>query len=154
MRDSRQRELAELLINHSTRIQPGEHVLIEMFDAPYEMAIELVEATRRAGGHPHIELRSQPVMRALQWDADEDNLKVWADCDLYRMKKMAAYIGLRGASNVSEECDVPDESRKAMAEIYRTPVHLEQRVKKTKWLRSSLANFEHGSTGKHEYRSI
>lgn len=151
MRDSRQRELAELLINHSTRIQPGEHVLIEMFDAPYEMAIELVEATRRAGGHPHIELRSQPVMRALQWDADEDNLKVWADCDLYRMKKMAAYIGLRGASNVSEECDIPDESRKAMAEIYRTPVHLEQRVKKTKWcvLRwptSSMAQLANMST--------
>ena len=154
MRDSRQRELAELLINHSTRIQPGEHVLIEMFDAPYEMAIELVEATRRAGGHPHIELRSQPVMRALQWDADEDHLKVWADCDLYRMKKMAAYIGLRGASNVSEECDVPDEEPQSDGRDLSHASSSRTACKKDKMVRSALANFEHGSTGKHEYRSI
>ncbi len=126
-------KLAELLISHSTKLKAGEHVLIEAFDIPEEMTIELIRAARRAGGHAHAAIRSNRVMRALNFDAGDDNLKVWADCDLHRMEKMQAYIGLRGSHNVSETSDIPDEQFKKVARLYGKPVHFERRVKHTRW---------------------
>jgi aminopeptidase len=133
MTDPRYHRLAELLINHSTDLQPGEHVLIEAFDLPEEMVVALVRAARQAGGHPHVELRSNRVMRALNECAEEAHLQVWADCDLFRMKKMDAYIGLRGAMNISEMAGIDSQQMKRVGRIYAKPVHFDQRVKHTKW---------------------
>jgi len=133
MLDPRITKLADLLVQHSTRLKPGEHVLVEAFDIPEAMVIALVRAVRRAGAHPHVALRSNRIMRALQEDAAEDNLSTWADCDLARMKRMDAYIGLRGALNVSELAGIPTEQMQAAARLYQRPVHFEQRVNHTRW---------------------
>ena len=133
MTDPRITRLAELLINHSTRLQKGEHVLIEAFDVPEQIVLELIRAARRAGGHPHVALRNTRIMRALTADAAEQNLKTWAECDRYRMKQMQAYIGVRGNENVSEMAGIPDEQMKKQARLYAKPVHFEQRVNHTKW---------------------
>ncbi|MDY7107220.1 MAG: aminopeptidase [Planctomycetota bacterium] len=133
MVDPRMTRLAELLVNYSTRVQPGEHVLIEMFDAPEEMTVALVKAARKAGGHPHVILRANRAMRALVENADEEQLKAWADYDRHRMKQMQCYIGLRGAANVSELSGIDDEQMKRWGRIYMKPVHFDQRVEHTKW---------------------
>jgi aminopeptidase len=125
--------LAELLIGHSVRLAAGEHVLIESFDVPDEMAIEVIRAARKVGGHAHVALRSNRILRALQLDAAEENLKVWADYDTHRMKTMDAYIALRGAHNVSELAGIPDEQMQLHARLYARPVHFEQRVPHTRW---------------------
>jgi aminopeptidase len=133
MIDPRITRLAELLINHSTRLQKGEHVLIEAFDVPREMTIELVRAARRAGGHPHVAERTNRIIRAIDEAAADDNLAVWADYDRYRMAKMQAYIGVRGSENVSEMSGIADEQMKKKARLYQKPVHFEQRINHTKW---------------------
>ncbi len=133
MIDPRIERLADLLIGHSTKLQPGEHLLIEAFDTPQEPVIALARAARRAGGHPHVTLRNTQVMRALNRDAAEENLTVWAEYDRFRMEKMDAYIGLRGSLNVSEMADTDTEQMQRVARLYSTPVHAEQRVKNTKW---------------------
>jgi aminopeptidase len=133
MPDPRITRLAELLVTHSTRLEPGEHVLIEGFDVPEDIVIELVRAARRVGAHPHVALRNNRVMRALIVDAAEDNLAAWGDIDLYRMKKMQGYIGVRGSLNVSELGDIKSEQMQRQARLYAKPVHFEQRVNKTKW---------------------
>src|SRR5205085_12050220 len=73
------------------------------------------------------------IMRALDADAADDNLKVWADYDKYRMAKMQAYLGLRGSANVSEMSGIADARVKQKARLYAKPVHFEQRVNHTKW---------------------
>ncbi|MCA9286259.1 MAG: aminopeptidase [Phycisphaerales bacterium] len=133
MADSRYATLADVLITHSTRLAPGEHVLIEAFDTPDEMVVALVRAARRAGGHPHVALRHARVMRALNADADEDNLAVWADCDRHRMALMDAYLGLRGSHNVSEMAGIDTAQMQRVTRIYGKPVHFDQRVNHTKW---------------------
>ena len=40
MLDPRYTTLAELLVNHSCRLKPGEHLLIEAFDAPDLLVFE------------------------------------------------------------------------------------------------------------------
>ncbi len=133
MPDPRITKLAELLINHSTRLKKGEHVLIEAFDVPEEMTIALIKAARKAGGHPHVAERTNRILRALDADAADDNFTVWADCDRYRMAKMQAYIGVRGSENVSEMAGIPDAQMKKKGRLYAKPVHFEQRVNHTKW---------------------
>jgi aminopeptidase len=133
MRDPRYTKLAELLISHSTRIQPGEHLLIEAFDLPSEMVVELVRACRAAGGHPHVTIRDTRIMRALVEDAGQDNVTTWAEYDRHRMEKMDAYLGLRGSANVSEMSGIADEKMKQWMRDYQKPVHFEQRVNHTRW---------------------
>ena len=63
MTDPRITKLAELLINHSCRLQNGEHILIEAFDVPEAIVIELIRAARRAGGNPHVAWRNNRILR-------------------------------------------------------------------------------------------
>jgi len=133
MTDPRINRLADLLINHSTRLKSGEHILIEGFDIPEAMIVALVKSARKAGGHPHVEIRSNRVMRAMNESAGDDNLKVWADYDRHRMSLMQAYLGIRGSENVSEMAGIVDDQMKKVARLYGKPVHFEQRVNHTRW---------------------
>ena len=130
--DPRYTKLADLLVRHSTKLQKGEHVLIESFDIPVEMTIALVRAARDVGANPHVAERSGRVMAEL-WRNGEDALKTFGEYDLERMKRMHAYIGLRGGHNVSEQTLCSGEDMKRAARLYRKPVHFEQRVNRTKW---------------------
>jgi len=66
--------------------------------------------------------------------ATEASMKQWAEIDLNRMKQMQAYIGIRAGENANELSDVPADRMKLYDTYYRQPVHLEQRVKHTKWV--------------------
>src|SRR5215475_11889689 len=55
-----------------------------------------------------------------------------ASHELARMKKMNAYVAVRGSNNITELSDVPPEKMKLIGKKMR-PVQ-DQRVKKTKWV--------------------
>ncbi len=134
MADARFDQLAHLLANHSMCLKAGEHVLIETFDVPSEMAIAMIRAARKLGAHPHVAERSTRVMAALQAESADDGLATWSASDLFRMEKMQAYCGIRGSNNVSESSGAPPERTRAYAKMYGTPVHSERRVNHTKWV--------------------
>ncbi|MDP7029099.1 MAG: aminopeptidase [Phycisphaerales bacterium] len=125
--------LADLLTGHSTAVEPGEHLLIEAFDVPEAMVVELVRSCRRRGAHPHVAIRSNRVMRALVEQGDDAQFDVLAAGDLERMKRMDAYIGLRGGHNINELSGVDDDRMKAWGARYMQPVHMKQRVNHTRW---------------------
>ena len=133
MHDPRYDDLADTLIGHSTALKEGEHVLIEAFEIPDAMVLRLIRRVREAGAHPHVSLRSAQITRALVEHAGETQLDTWKDYDLERMRRMDAYIGLRGSHNVSEMAGLDDRFLQAYTNRYATPVHGEQRVKQTKW---------------------
>ncbi len=130
--DSRYNKLAHLLVHHSTKLQKDEHVLIESFDIPVEMTIALVRAVREVGAHAHVAERSARLVAEL-YRGEEKGLAAWGEYDLHRMKKMQAYIGLRGGHNISEASIVAGDQMKMAARLYQKPVHFEQRVNHTKW---------------------
>ena len=133
MTDPRIEKLADLLINHSVALEAGEHLLIESFDVPEAMTIALVRSARRRGGHPHVALRSNRILRALYLDAAEENFNVWAEYDGRRIDLMQAYIALRGSDNVSEMAGIDEAQMKRQARLYQKPVHFERRVPHTRW---------------------
>ena len=133
MNDPRFDTLADLLVSHSTRLEPGEHVLVESFDAPDAFVSAIVHAARRRGAHPHAAIRSTRVLRDLVDGASDAQVEAWADIDTHRMKAMDAYIGVRGSGNASEMASVDEDSMSLFGRAYQKPVHFEERVKRTKW---------------------
>ncbi len=134
MHDSRLEKLADVLTTHSTKVQPGEYVLIEGFDIPEEMVIALIRTVREAGGIPLVEVKQNRIQRELLRNADEEGLKLIGEYEGYRMKQVQAYIGIRGSQNIAEMSDVPTEGMRAYEKHWLTPVHFDIRVSKTKWV--------------------
>jgi aminopeptidase len=132
MHDIRFDKLAKLLVEYSIRLKRNENVLIEAFDTPDEMTIALIRAARKVGGVPFVQTYHAPVNRALALEASDRQLNLLASHELARMKKMDAYIAVRGSNNITELSDVPAKEMKLLARKMR-PVQ-DQRVKKTKWV--------------------
>ncbi|HSU85616.1 MAG TPA: aminopeptidase [Chthoniobacterales bacterium] len=132
MQDVRFEKLASLLVNYSTDLKPDEKVLIESFDAPDEMTIALLRAARKAKAIPFVQLQRARVTRELALEIDARALDLTAAYELARMKKMDAYIAVRGSNNISELADVPIDKMKLVAKKLR-PLQ-DQRVQKTKWV--------------------
>jgi len=132
MHDLRFDKLAKLLVEYSTRLKRNETVLIEAFDVPDEMPIALIQAIRKVGAIPFVQIHRARVNRALTLGASDRQLKLMASHELARMKKMDAYIAVRGSDNITELSDVPAKQMQLMAKKMR-PVQ-DQRVKKTKWV--------------------
>src|SRR2546423_3449010 len=132
MHDPRYDKLAKVLVEYSTRLKRNETVLIETFDVPDEMTIALVRAARKAGAIPLAQVYRARLSRELALTATEQQPNLTAIHELARMKKMDAYIAVRGSQNITELSDVPPEQMKLVAKKMR-PV-IDWRVKKTKWV--------------------
>jgi aminopeptidase len=132
MHDERFDKLAKLLVEYSIRLKRNETVLIEAFDIPDEMTVALVRAARNAGGVPFAQVYHARVNRALALEASDRQLNVMASHELTRMKKMDAYIAVRGSHNITELADVPPDKMQLIGKKMR-PVQ-DQRVKRTKWV--------------------
>ena len=132
MMDPRCSKLADVLTGYSTRLRKGERVLIDAFDVPDQMVIELIRSVRERGAIPYVQLHSAPITRELLRDATEAQYSAHAEIELARMKKMDAYIAFRGAENIYETSDVAPDRQKLATRLMR-PVQ-DWRVKKTKWV--------------------
>jgi len=130
--DPRYEELADGLIGFSTELQKGERVLIDAFDVPEAIVIALIRAARRRGAWPYVQLNRARISRELARGAEEGQYSVLAELELARMRRMDAYIALRGSNNIFESSDVPSE-RVQLASRLLKPVH-DHRVGKTKWV--------------------
>jgi aminopeptidase len=131
MHDPRYDKLARLLVTHSTRLSPGERVLIDAFDIPDEMTVALIRAARAIGAVPFVQTHHARVGREMAREAQEEQLDALQSFQLAQMKKMHAYIAMRGAHNITEMSDVPADKMKLVARKLK-PV-LDWRVKKTRW---------------------
>jgi len=134
MRDARIEQLAKNLVQYSIDVQPNENVLIEMVGGEVELVKALVEEVSKRGGRPFVELSDRSVTRSLLKHATKEQIELWAELDLARMKHMQAYIGIRAGDNVNELSDVPEQQMKWFESIHRHHVHIEQRVNHTKWV--------------------
>ena len=127
------KKLADVLVGYSTKVQPGERVLIEAYDAPAEMVSLLIDRVVEAGGLPFAQTHNTRVLRSVYMHATEEQTKIYGKRDLEFMQQMQAYIGLRGGFNINEISDVPDEKRRIYQEHWQKPV-LDWRVSKSKWV--------------------
>jgi len=131
MTDPRYKRLATLLVEYSTGLKKGDRVLLDMIDVPDEFSIELMRAVRAVGALPLIEVRHTRITREILRDTNEEQAILLRDLELSRMKKVHAYIAIRGSSNANENADVPNDRMSLFSRITR-PV-LNYRVNRTRW---------------------
>jgi aminopeptidase len=132
MTDLRYTKLARLLVGYSTALKKGERVLIDVADVPDEFSIELMRAARAVGAIPLIEVRHTRITREVLRGTDEKHAALVRDLELARMKKVQAYIAIRGSANVSETSDVPAPKMTMYSKVLR-PVQ-NYRINKTRWV--------------------
>ncbi|MFO0890505.1 MAG: aminopeptidase [Isosphaeraceae bacterium] len=134
MPDPRWNTLADILVDHSMKLKSGETILIECFDLPDPtLPGLLIRKAAERGARALLETRDMKLLRELVRNGSEGSMRAWAEVDRFRMERVHAYLGLRGAWNISELSDVPPEKMDLYNSLYQKPVHFEQRITKTRW---------------------
>jgi aminopeptidase len=133
MKDLRLAQLAKNLVQYSTRIQPGEKVLVEMRGEARDLLRLVIKEVYAAGGQPFVQITDPQAVREVMLGATEEQLEVLADIETYRMKQMDAYIGIRADLNINEYADVPADKMKLYSSKVTRPVN-DIRVPQTKWV--------------------
>lgn len=134
MVDERMRSLAGNLVNYSLKLQKGEKVLILSNGSDAEPLVnEIIKEVFKAGGLPFLQNENQRLNRTVMMNASEDLYETMAEFDLAQMKKMDAFLGIGAVDNNSEMSDVPADKMKIYMEKYSKPVHMEERLKNTRW---------------------
>jgi aminopeptidase len=131
--DARWQELARILVNYSTRVRPGERVLLTMME---EETLPLVRAVFtevvRAGGYPLVEFQSVHLERELMVLGSASQVGWVPEWLEQGMEWADVYIGLRGAANPHAFEGIPAERiavrRRAMGIISTL------RNEKTRWV--------------------
>ncbi len=75
MSDPRTEKLAELLVNYSVEVQPGETVLLNGSLAAMPLVVETYRQIIRAGGHPLIQLQDDTFTEILLNEANDEQLQ-------------------------------------------------------------------------------
>ena len=132
MTDPRYQKLAEQLVNYSTSLKKGDKVLIDVSDIPETFTVELVRAARKAGATPLVETRNTRIGRELLRGMTPEQAKLVRDLEMQRMKRMQAYIAIRGAANANENADVPSDRLATYTKTMRAVQNY--RVNKTRWV--------------------
>ena len=129
------KQLAKKLLTHSVELEKGENVMLQLIGLNGIGLIRaLAEEARNMDAHPFIKIEDPEINRILLEHGDDIFWKNQSDTDqLPLMKKMDAFIGIRGAENIYENSDVSKEANKAYSQKFLNPVHFNERVNNTKW---------------------
>ncbi|MBM3822707.1 MAG: aminopeptidase [Verrucomicrobia bacterium] len=131
MTDPRYRVLADLLTRYSVELTPEDRILLDLSDVPDEFAVELVRSVRALGAIPLVEIRRPRVTRELLLGMEPPQAALLRDLEMGRMKRMQAYLAVRGSANASESADVPADKMSLYSRTLR-PV-MDYRINKTRW---------------------
>jgi len=134
MMDARYRALAETLVGHSTKLRPGEKILVEAIDVDANLIVALVREIDRVGGIPLVSTKQNRVLRELYRTATRESMAASAAHEAVRMRGVDAYIGIRASHNICEYSDVSPEKLALQRKHWYQPVHAEIRVPRTRWV--------------------
>ena len=130
--DERMNRFAEMIVNYSCSVQPGERVLIEQNGYSARPLIrEIIRAVYNAGGQPFVGIADSILTREIIKGCTREQLEFMRDCQMYQMKGMDAYIAVRASDNPSELAGLSGEQMQMYNKVLR-PV-IDERVDNTKW---------------------
>jgi len=135
MKDKRNEVLARLLLDYSVDLKKGEILYLEIKGKEtLELGKELIKYATAKGGVPFWYYNDESLSRQWIGQAKDEQFKKQAKLHLHLMKQADAYIGLRGSDNPFDLADIDQKQMDKNNSLFYRPVHLEQRVKRTKWV--------------------
>jgi aminopeptidase len=135
MKDKRNLVLAHQLLDYSIELKKGEVLYLEIKGKEtLELGKEIIKYATQKGATTFWYYNDESLGRHWIANAGDDQLKKQAELHLDLMKKSDAYIGLRGSDNPFDLADIDSDQTEKMNALFYKPVHLEQRVKHTRWV--------------------
>ncbi|MEW5817305.1 MAG: aminopeptidase, partial [Spirochaetota bacterium] len=108
--DKRWHQLADILVNYSTEVKPGERVMIAMGEIETFPLIKAVyESVIKAGAYPQVQFLSEKLRHTLLKYGNSEQIIWCPEIEVYGMEWADVYIGLRGACNLYEHSDIPSD---------------------------------------------
>lgn len=132
MIDERIKKLAKQIVTYSVNVQPKEKVLLDLWDNCTDFALALIDEVYKAGGYPFVNEENQQIKRALMKGCSEEQMQLWYDFEMKRMREMDCFIAVRKQENISEFSDI-DETHTTIWQKYYGKLHLGERLKNTRW---------------------
>jgi aminopeptidase len=137
--DERWDRLAAILVGYSTRVHPGERVMINMMEPETEPAVEAVyRAVVRAKAYPEVYYSSDFLKRIMIKEGTAEQVSWSPEIESYGMQWCDCYIGLRGSRNPFELGELPTDRltlhRAAMGKVSTL------RNKLTRWVLVKIPN--------------
>lgn len=120
--DKRWLDVADILVNYSTEVQPGERVMIAMREIETLPLVKSVyQAVIKAGGFPQVQFLSDYLDHALLAHGTNEQISWVPEIESHGMKWADVYIALRGTHNIYEFADIPSDKiatyRQSMGKI-------------------------------------
>jgi len=135
MRDPRLDQLARIVTGYSLDLKPGEVVLIELRGGDtLDFGAALVREATALGAVPLWFFNDEGLVRPFLLGASQDQVRRYGELQLDTMRKVDAYVGVRGSDNLFDLSDVPPDTMQAHQRYVWQLVHVEERVRRTKWV--------------------
>ena len=151
--DKRWEKLGEILVNYSTRVKPGEKVMIAMIEQEtYPLARAVYLAAIKAGAYPQVQFLSETLRRTILKHGNRDQIKWVPEMELWGMEWADVYIGLRGAHNLFELQDIPAE--KLVANQQAMGIVSTKRWQETRWCLARVPNSDFAQQAETDEETI
>ena len=125
MRDPRLEKLADVLVNYSVGVKPGQLVRISGPPIARPLVIELVRKVVEAGGNPMVRMGVEEVSEILYKHASDEQLKFVNPVTVFEYEKIDCSIGIWGEENTKalSNCDakkigLSQAARKPLMDIF------------------------------------
>ncbi|MBD3403024.1 aminopeptidase [candidate division GN15 bacterium] len=135
MKDKRNEILAEQLLDYSVEIKKGDVLYLEIKGKEtLELGKQIIRLATDRGATIFWYYNDESLIRQFVGGASDDQFKTLAELHLPLMKRADAYIGLRGSDNPFDLADIDQSQIDKNNSLFYKPVHLEERVKRTRWV--------------------
>jgi aminopeptidase len=134
MKDKRNETLTNILLTYSVGLQPGEKIMLDIRGThTLDLAKEIVRQATEMGGVPFWYYNDPSMVRAWVKGAGEEQFEAFGQLHLKLMKEIDVWVCLHGPDNPFDLADVDGRQLQLYQRYYSGPVHLEERVRNTKW---------------------
>ncbi|WP_227131068.1 aminopeptidase [Halorubellus salinus] len=116
--DERLHEHAEIIVDHCTRVEPGDNVLVQAPTEAEDLGVAVMEKLGDIGATATLNLGSSRASRAYQLAMDDDDWET-PEHVLAMAEKTDVSISIRADSNTFESSDVPPETNQARQQEMR-----------------------------------
>lgn len=132
--DIRNEKLANNLINNSISLKEGDNLLVECIgEDGLELANVIIKQAKKNNAKATLNIIKYDELKELLINANAEEIIEYGKRDYERMKNMQAYIGISAPTSDKSLEGVPQEKLEIYNKYYTALVHLQQRVKYTKW---------------------
>jgi aminopeptidase len=135
MKDVRNEILARQLLDYSIQLKKGEVLYLEIKGREtLELGKQIIRLATERGATPFWYYSDESLIRQWMRAAGDDQFKKQAELHMELMKRADTYIALRGSDNPFDLADIDSKQIEKNNKFFYKPVHLEERVKRKRWV--------------------